>query len=806
MSAFDELEKIVEKRLVIDRDSIKQFTFLYKNYISADEFISKLKKIMSDNNNIPVNDINKFINFLLTPGADDKPHMKILGNVSFFSTHCSLVCYILNIITKKYKLCSNHIKNIIDLIEKRSYIYHSFLWVDNLVLLGQTFGKTDIKLLKKYGYDEDLEKFLNRYDQQISLPEKTLDKIFKHGMVELILSDAEITKNVVKNLKNNKFVPSHKYFQSSLSAKDSSYSDTTISVHKMTFQILDFLKLCSYNFTERELFDLILKTNFSHEFGINVNTRKTNPIKLNSDKGEILYAGGNIQALKKKENNYLESVINFFSNNKVKLTLQSVCDEYNSLIYTHYERNSRDYFLASHCVLITMIGILIGMEYVKCSNSEKNTKNVIMMSNILYKKYYDFQDSHSKITQQIVQNLHKTAFAGANIDVKTFNNIDILKMAIAVNQEDLIERFMFDNPMALVKVSDGMKYACTNLNGKLVDFYLDQRTIPTGYHVCCLVIAALRSDDDTFKSKLEKMYDIIDKLCMFGLKIDENVYKILCTVKGIDDKKIVPHLKKLSPETVSKIKKDTKPGKNIVPKHSCKVVKSNNQERNIKEATPQIIKEMFKYSSLPHLLYICELHKFKPTVECIELAYKFNWYPNVFEYYMNELKISGTKDIAESSGHVTLKEIMLYRTENVKYAKDMSTKVRQTESDEESEKNIQLNENPIKKVTKKATKKAAKKVELSINVLESNADVNIVTPILKPDLKLAKELPKKVVKKTSKKEESDEESIKELPKKILKKATKKEESVEDKPKKVIKIKKQPKKEIILDEDSLVDFE
>jgi hypothetical protein len=759
MSVFDELEKIIEKRLITDSDSIRQFAYLYKNYISTYEFISKLKKIMSDNNNIPMNDINKFIGCLLNPGADDKQYMKILGDGSFFSTHSSLGCDILNIITKKYKLHGDHIKNIIDLIGKCSYMFHSFLWVDNLVLLNQTFGKTDIKLLKKYGYDEDLEKFLNRYDQQISLPEKTLDKIFNHYMIELILSDIEITKNVIKNLKNNKFVPSYKYFYNSLNGKylSISNSDTYISVHKMTFQILDFLKLCSYNFTERELFDLILITHFSHGFEIAVDTRKTNPIELSSGKGKNLYEGGNIQVLKKKEINYLESIINFFSNNKVKITLQLVCDEYNSLIYTHYDRDSRDYFLASHCALVTMIGVLIGMEYLKCSNSEKNAKNIVMMSNIFYQKYYDFKDAHSKITQQIVQNLHKTSFAGANIDIKTFNNIDTLKMAIAINQEDLIERFMSDNPMFLMKVSEGMRYACTNLNSKLVDFYLDQRTIPTGYHVCCLVMAALRSDDDAFKSKLEKMYDIINKLCIFGLKIDENVYKILCTVKGIDDKKIVPHLKKLSPETILKIKKEIKPSKNIVPKYSCKVVKSNNQKRNIKEATHQIIKEMFKYSSLPHLLYLCELHKFKPTVECIKLAYQFNWYPNVFEYYMDELKISGTKDIAESSGHATLKEIMLYRTENVKYAKDIikdiSTNVRQTESDNESEKPI-----------------------------------------------------KKVIKKTTKKIESDEESIKELPKKILKKATKKVESNEDKPKKVIKIKKQLKKEIILDEDNLVDFE
>ena len=724
MALFDELEKVIVNKKITEVDNILRYQALYRNYISENTFMEKIQKIIEENNNIPQVQIDKFVQTMLFKPKDEDidpedDKYRILGrNESWFIQQAELGCKILDIITAKNLLSSDHVKQIIEIIGKRSYMPHSFLWVDNLILLKFPFGKTDLKTLKKHKYDEDLTKFLNRYDQQIDLPKETIDELFKSRYLYRIMNSQNLTRNVIKNMSNKNIVPTRQHFLTAIEGKTDSFSTLTFSSNRI-LKTLDYLKLCSYNFTSDDLIHLLFYEQFGYSSHITVDTRKVaQPILLASGgKSSRLYAQGVLEDLK-KDNNLLTSIINFFGNIKIHLTLPLVCQAYNSRIYTNYEREARNHLLEIHCNFITMIKMLTNVELIKLTESESNVTNIIMTSNMFYQKYYDFQEKyydfqekHKRITDTVVNTLHAQTYN--LVKFPNITNLNTVQTIVAVNDSFLLSKILDSNPMILTKINDGMKYACVNLNTTLIDFYLNQKVVPNGYHACCLILALLRSDDDVFPTKLTLVCDILEKLCLFGLKVDEKLYKVFCTVKGLDDKKLTK-IVKLSSPTMAEIRKSVKIAKNIVPKCAIKVVKSQQPERQIKEATPQIIKEMFKYSSLSHILYLCDLHKYTPDAECVEFALQLNWYPNVFEYYADKLKWNATVAQAESIGHNSLKEISLYRSNNVRYTDDKKVVVEEVVVKAEPVKmpEVEIEVKPKKKTKTKVVEEVVKVDEI----------------------------------------------------------------------------------------------
>lgn len=771
MGIFDEIIRIVPKDKCFDilENSLNKATqrlIAMRNghyiepqigkgtYITL--FVDGLKNTINSNDNIPKKDIDDLMSFLLNKTVDNPQS----SEKSFLSADPKFSCLVLDIITKKCKIEKADIK-IISSFFAKEYFLHAHCWIDNLIQLGCEIGKSEMKIFNKNGFDEILIKFINRYDQQMEIPQNFINIFIREELLLKVISEGNFKRNIIKNLQNNGFLLTRDYFDIVLDKyindSNSLYVEDDMET-MFIIQLLDFFSSCGYVFTEYELCQLLfvdksLDSVTKHAFN--------NSITWMTKKAKIVgYSNKEI----------LISIVNFFANKKVYLTFDFVYKSYCDIVFFQY--NSCDGFLDGRDKMEHLFYGFFARLYILLENnlvrhnestdSERNLKiikNISLMPSKFEEKYYKINGLN--LTKETLNKTSLRKYYPIPDDIKL--DTVIAKLAVVTNDEYLLEILIKDYPTILTKVTNGLRFACINLNESLVDFYLNNKFEPTQYHVLCAFKSVLYQQDQNLSSKLETMYNILVKLSMFGLKITEDVYQIISMYKKLDESKIDQLLSNISTDKRKEIKKNSKSTKNIsihIP--AKKEAKATNKgKEKIEVDLTESVPYMFKLCNLQTLIILCERLKILPTIECLDNALELNYYPNVLEYFADEINYVPTQKAIDNSANNAIKAIMEYRIKHFKYDDRDNIKLFEVVPVGDvisTVSNDMINTNKIDQPHQTNFKKDLlikgvdeKNIQKIIDLLKSSSDsIEIVNSSAPNDE--ADELPKKIKKLKSKKQ------------------------------------------------------
>ena len=718
MGAFDTLLSIVprencyrvlSKSPLINGDLAKQLINLRNRLrgeeeeilMSAKEFKSTFYKeleLVIGNKNIVItdDDVHELISYLLNSnniidGVSDVEKSLIKADTNF-------AVKILNFLTTRCKIDKHDVNTLLNVMTKMTIGTSSFdkhlglydcLWIDNLIKSNTVLNKNDIKRISKLGYDKEIIGFLNTDNYQVPIDVNIFFK--KHIVAEDFfdcLTDSKISKNLIKNILHVKYKITNENFKLFVDGFETyicdnfsrtyyslDKNDTLIFEFAQTYLInlLMFLDECKFDFTVDHLayifFDDSMSSIHKYENDVSWKTYKSH-----------LFFGTNMSLT--------ESVVNFFTNKKINLDFDAVYKICLKLIYDSYlpstqryhntyddRHNINKYYYGFYKRLEVLLKHELIKKPIELTNKslEDYTKKISLFPCHFINKY-DYMEKFD-LEEKYINKLEIRNYFNTLNNFETINfNIKTIKTIVAINDKYVIELLIQKHPNLLTKLENGLRFACVNMNEQLINFYLNNKFEPSQYNVLCLIKSALYSSKREFDQKIKTMVNILSKFSLLGFKMDEKVYKVLCMIKKLDETAFSESIKHLGSK-MSEIKKSAKPTKNI----EFSVVPRKKISSDFKNDAG--IQYMFKIANLQTLISLCE-ESVKLMFEdqnskyadvntsCLKCCLEDNYYPNVFEYFAEELKYVPDEEAISKCPNNAVKEIMKLRNEYVSYTTD----------------------------------------------------------------------------------------------------------------------------------------
>lgn len=728
--------------------------------ITANEFIAQftteLTKVLNGNNNISKKDIADFINYITNSTAE-----VIDPNKSFITANKIFTYNVLYLLTTKCKIEKTDIVRIIEIILKEKYLYslnpEQLFWIDNLIQTGSDVPKNHISKLKKFGYNENFIKFINRYDQQmenIFADNKLRNLCSSIDLVKLIVTDNRISTNIIKNLNNCGQKLTKLNFDKYIEVLFDKYSyklrtDKDLKNHSHQFyNLVNFFDKCGYLFTSGDFHDLLLDDDsYGHSHYNDID----NKIVWTTIKSQIFYNETSVGDL--------TSIINFFADKKIYLNLKTIFDSCMTILIDSLAPDKisgyldrRDKMEHVFYEFFQRVNFLTTHHLIKKSDNESNNyiltilKQICLMPNKFIEKYAYISHLHLANPDTIKLKLRQYF----NVENSVVYDAELVKFAICTNDTHLINLYVSSCPTALTTYQNGLRFACINLNSELIDFYLNSKFNPTQYDALCLIKSTLFTMKDSYDKKLETLGEILGKFALFGFKMDEDVYKVLCSIKKIDQTKFESSFKHLGKDKIAAVKKLAKPTKNIEVSLPARKLACN-QFNTLEGAT-----YLFKITNLQMLISLYDKLNFKMSTydiynkehyrtligQCLE----YNYYPNVFEYFAEEFKYNPPDAEIELCPNNTIKEIIRLRCKYVQYTEKQddatvakqvviqpTIELKQDENKHNKHDEDDEDEKPIKIKKEKKVKKEPK-TKVNIKVFNTNDKINKNNESMQDDL------------------------------------------------------------------------
>lgn len=671
MGAFDTLLNISSQNECIKYIKQEKFKFNFGNaLLKPDEqiqftklFYQELETVINSNVNITKQDISDLINYMLNyTAANQKPKESLVSEDKIFALK------ILTLLTTKCKIEGNDITRIFSALcynslfpedDKRCLFHpqHYYFWVDNLVQLGAVFPKGEINKMKKCGYNEQHIMFINRDNLigPVMIDVDTFIKIWIDLFVNFVPS-TKVLQNTIKNASIQAFQFTTKHFVHfiNMSCRNSSYIGLNLkNHHQYIVSTLELFDKCKFVFNKQHLISLLFDDSNISYCHLNM---FDNTISWETQMVRNIY--NNISTL--------TSIINFFKNKRVHLNFDVICEGYmltilNCYNMSHHPYDKRDNIECVFYGFFKRLEILIKNELIlKHENMNNNqilaiAQKISLMPNYFVKKYDNFnslnltEEHHSKL--QLRQYFET--------DSAQYCDALTVKIGVCVNDKYLINLLIKECPNVLTKYHNGLKFACINLNEKLIDFYLNNKFEPTQYDVLCLIKSTLYNVKKNYPSAIENLVNILGKISIMGFKMDAEVYAVLCSIKKLDESIFADSINHLKPK-MAEIKRAAKPTKNIEISYPAKKSVCSNI------STVDGINYMFKIANLQTLLNLYENPlACKPNFDCLASCLKENCYPNVFEYFVEELRWTPTDTMIDKCPNNVIKQIIKLRRKYV---------------------------------------------------------------------------------------------------------------------------------------------
>ena len=816
MGVFDELLNLCPQENcynVLTQKSVNQ----KRNFMNS--FYNGFEKIISDENaKINDDDIDKFVNYMLNKQPDNnQPFYK---NNSMITANRFYSNRILTLLTTRCMLTAKQIDNLLEGLIKTESMNNNgypmltsknmYFWIYNLKKMKCVFTHGIFKNLDQAGYDKKYMKFLNEYDSKEKISVKRFMYYMTYSDCNIFLLNKNILGNLVKNISNNNynftdddfFAMCNNIIMKQIDGDNLMVADTLGNYkYKMLLDFFELFEKCGFKITSQHFEKMLFN---SEKMSYRINRRRYNDkitFKMyNFDEIGISYL------FKYYLNEY--KIINYFSERKIYLNFEFVYHSYTNEIFNQYlsiHHNNHYGNLDSMNVvgkgLFEIINNLAKNKLI-IKNKQLNQlekfeliKKIIMLPSIF--TYYRYQLDHLYYNPARAE-IYKSHANKIDL-IKYFDGLDnfenikndpsIAKLIVCVNDEHIINLMIDKYPKLLCGFKNGLKYACVNFNENLINFYLNNKFEPTQYDVVCLIKSFYmmppnmikqiikNTDDNTDKKNTEEIKNknieiftnILYKFSSFGLKIDEDVYRLICMINdnNIDHKLFDELFCHLGQNKIAEIKKSVKKVKYLKLKYS----KLKKPDQNLKSFKG--FRHLLKFGNLQTLLILTSLDSSTDTGDqifkhnqqaCFESLYD-NFYSNVFEYFADELQYVPTENSINQSNNALLKECLNLRKKYVVYENDKTNNISTKTNDILSQTN-----NNSSNVVSIDHVISTKPHELDCSA-DSDGSVETLKKIKKP--KVSKEKPQNfVANNKSNNQESDQANKTNKTDKIVKKISK----------------------------------